>query len=64
MRLGRFDTLTEDVNYLCDKFSMNNSLSHLNNGNTKNYKEYYTETTKKIFEEAYKEDIKTFNFKF
>lgn len=62
--IGKFDTLTEDVTYLCDKFTMNNSLSHLNNGHTKNYKEYYTETTKKIFADAYKEDIKTFNFKF
>jgi len=62
--VGRLGNINNDMKHICDKLDLTYNLPHLNKQENKPYREYYTETTKKVFEEAYKEDIETFNFKF
>jgi hypothetical protein len=62
--VGRLETIESDMNHLGNKLNIQYTLPHLNKQNYKPYKEYYTDTTRKLFEDAYAEDIKLFNFTF
>ena len=63
--LGKYETLTEDIKRLETQVGdEHGELPHTNKGNHKHYKSYYTQTTKDIVAEIYKEDIELYGYQF
>lgn len=62
--VGRLENVGEDMGHVCNKLGLEYNLPHLNKQTLKPYRDYYTDETRGLFAEAYKEDIETFNFKF
>jgi hypothetical protein len=67
----RYDHLKEDLGALLKSRGINNidvdKLPHIRHGNknySRDYKKYYDPKTRKLVEEAFAEDIKTFGFRF
>jgi hypothetical protein len=63
---GYFERLEDDFKYIQKRLGDNSSLQHLNRtqGERKDYKEYYTQTTKEIVADVYEEDIRIFGYDF
>lgn len=64
--IGHFERLENDFNYIQNKLGKTSNLQHLNKtgGTKRDYKEYYTEDTKKLVADVYKEDIRIFGYDF
>jgi hypothetical protein len=63
--LGRFESLDQDFQTICEYLQIDRTLKKTNSSKRKNdYKSYYNETTKAIVAEVYKIDIKLFNYSF
>jgi hypothetical protein len=64
--IGYFECLAEDFAYIQQKIGSNSDLKHLNKteGAKKDYRDYYTDATRKIVEDVYAEDIRIFGYDF
>ncbi len=64
--VGRFETLQEDWDNICDHIGINHQkLPHLNKTQRKqHYREYYTEETKQIIYEKFKPLIERYGYEF
>ena len=64
--IGNFESLQDDFHRVCDDLEIDRiDLPLINNAVfRRHYREYYTEETKNIVKEFYKEDIEMFNYKF
>ena len=64
--IGYFEFLNEDFTYVQKRLGCHSSPQHLNKteGGKKDYREYYTETTRKIVTDVYQEDIHIFGYNF
>lgn len=64
--VGRFEFLNEDFTHVQKTLGSHASLQHLNKteGGKKDYREYYTETTRNIVADVYREDIRIFGYDF
>ncbi|NEQ10479.1 MAG: sulfotransferase family protein [Moorea sp. SIO4E2] len=62
--IGRYETLVQDFNYVCQVLNLKTSLPHLNKTTHRDYRSYYSETTKKIVAEYFQEDIELFGYTF
>lgn len=65
--IGSFETLQDDFNLVCEKIKIQNTaLPRLLHHNVKreHYTKFYTDRTKKLVNELYKEEIDYFQFKF
>ena len=64
--IGRFENLNADFEYICSTIKMPyTSLVHNNKSvRTKPYQYFYKDSTRKLVEEIYQEDIDLFNYQF
>lgn len=63
--VGRFETLNQDMNHLCQKLNIKaGSFPHRNKSNHDDYREYYNNRTRKLVSEYFKQDIDLFGFTF
>lgn len=64
--IGYFENLSEDFAYVQNRLQRHSSLQHLNKteGGKRDYREYYTEATRKIVADVYREDIDIFSYNF
>ena len=65
MIVGRFETLQEDYDRICEQLALPvTKLPLINKGNHRNYRTYYTEKTKLLIGTKYEEDIERFKYLF
>jgi hypothetical protein len=64
--IGYFEHIGDDFTYIQKKLGINSNLQHLNKtgGGKREYKEYYTDTTREIVADVYEEDIRIFRYDF
>ena len=63
--IGKFENLEKDFNFICEKIGIDAELPHINYSKRKNkYRDYYTEETRDLIGEYYKEEIELFGYEF
>ena len=63
--VGKYENIEEDFAFVCRKLNTPfNGLPHRNRMNARHYSEYYTEETKRIIAERFKDDIAIFDYEF
>lgn len=62
--VGRYETLSKDFEYVCQKINLKSVLPHLNSSGNRNYRSYYNEKTKQLVAKNFKEDIDLFGYQF
>lgn len=62
--IGRYENLEQDFQRICQTLNIKASLPYLNGSVHRDYRLYYTESTKKLVEEYFQEDIKLFGYTF
>lgn len=63
--IGRYERLYEDFQHVCcDILGLHATLPHMNKSARKDYRTYYNETTRRLVQEHFKEDIDFFGFTF
>lgn len=64
--IGRFEALSRDLDVLCDKTGLEKMpLPHENiSKREKDYRNLFTEETKRLIEERYKDDIELFDYRY
>jgi hypothetical protein len=63
-RILRFETIEEDFSLLCKHLGINTQLSHDNPSKLPGYREYYSESGRKLIAAAFQEDIDRFGYEF
>lgn len=62
--VGRYETLVEDFQTVCQTVNMNASLPHLNRSSHRDYQSYYNERTKQLVAEHFQADIEALGYHF
>lgn len=62
--VGKFESINEDFNKLCTLLGHSLNLPHKNASTRNNYRDYYSQKTKKIIARRYERDIELFNYRF
>ena len=63
--IGRVETINEDMKYVAEKLGVEEvNLPFLNSSKGSNYREYYSDKTRKIIAQKYHQDIERFEYKF
>ncbi|MCG8634481.1 MAG: sulfotransferase family protein [Desulfobacterales bacterium] len=62
--LGRFETLERDFARVCDRLGIEGALPKINGSGHRDYRDYYTDKTRKMVGEYFKEDIAFFGYTF
>jgi hypothetical protein len=62
--IGRYETLTADFNLTCQRLGLAVQLPHLNQSQHRDYRNYYTDTTRQRVAEYFHEDIERFGYTF
>lgn len=63
--IGRFETLSDDINHLCRILDIKNtSFPYMNRSRHRDYRSYYNERTKEMVAGHFKDDIRLFGYTF
>lgn len=62
--VGRFETLLEDFNHVCNALDIEVNLQQLNAFNHPDYREYYTDYTRELVRQHWAQDIEFFKYAF
>ncbi|MCF7891058.1 sulfotransferase family protein [Candidatus Bipolaricaulota bacterium] len=63
--IGKYENLSSDLNSLAERLGFEiENIPHLNPSDHKKYREYYTDRTRQIVADTYKEDIELFDYSF
>ena len=63
--LGRFENLNADFEYIKHRLGISAELLHLNKSKSRtDYRDYYTEKTRQIVADVYREDVELFGYQF
>lgn len=64
--VGYFERLDDDFAYVRQRLGLHSSLQHLNktSGSKKDFREFYSEATREIVADVYREDIRLFGYNF
>ena len=62
--IGRYETLAHDFQQICQVLRIKAELPYLNHTDHREYRSYYTETTKRLVAEHFREDIALFGYAF
>jgi hypothetical protein len=63
--IGRFENIQEEFDFVCDKIGIERGeLPHAKNTNHEHYSKYYTDETRELVGELYKDDIEYFGYSF
>ena len=62
--VGRYENLLEDFEHVCHTLNVTASLPHLNKSPHTDYRSYYTDSSVRIIEENFKDDIEFFGYSF
>jgi len=63
--IGKYENLESDYLYVCDKLGINSTLLKINTSNRDlDYRQYYTDESRCIVGEYYKEDVSLFKYSF
>lgn len=61
----KMENIQEDISYLIAKFNLKYiKIKHINRSNRENYKTYFTDETKQIVANLYKEDIELYGYNY
>jgi hypothetical protein len=61
-KIIRFENLREEYKIIADELGINSELPHINKTKKTNYRDFYDETTQKIIEDWFHEDIEYFGY--
>ena len=62
--LGRYETINEDFNHVCQVLNLQTSLPYLNQSKHRDYRGYYSDRTRKLVADNFQEDIELFGYSF
>lgn len=62
--VGRYEHLSTDFQRFCNQLNVQADLGHLNRSHHASYTQYYTQETRALIAEHFKEDIQTFGYTF
>lgn len=62
--IGKIENLNEDFDKICAHLGIESKLPHSNKSAHKKYQAYYTDETRQLVAEHFKEDIETFDYEF
>ena len=62
--VGRFENLSTDFAYVCQKLNIQATMPHLNKSQHKSYQSYYTPASQALVAEHFSEDIDLFGYHF
>lgn len=62
--IGRFENLEQDFKNVAEKINPSAALPHINQSRQLSYQDYYTDNSKRIIAEAYRQDIENFGYTF
>ncbi len=62
--VGRYETLQQDFEFICQKLAISEKLPHLNKSQHYDYRDYYNDYTQNLVAEHFKLDIELFGYKF
>ncbi|MGA0199144.1 MAG: sulfotransferase family 2 domain-containing protein [Prochlorotrichaceae cyanobacterium] len=62
--VGRYETIHQDFNEVCQRLGLAVSLPHLNQSQHRDYQNYYNDRTRKLVAEYFQQDIELFGYTF
>ena len=62
--VGHFERIDDDFRLIRDRLGVGGELQKLNTGTPKDYRKFYTEETKGIVADVYREDVEIFGYDF
>jgi len=62
--IGKFENLAEDFQKVCGNLNIKAQLPHLNATKHRDYRDYYTPSTREFVTKHWKKDIESFEYSF
>ena len=62
--IGRYESLNDDFIKVCQRVRIAAVLPSINVSNSTPYQEFYDRKTRELVESAFRDDIKTFGYRF